>query len=96
MVLNPDEDIRTIGFFILFFVGCMGPMFILLPKEDEVLRWNKNATVWRAKFDQVLMKGRSLRGDPEFQQQLDYYENIVYKNNEKNWKKGFVNLLNKA
>lgn len=32
---------------------------------------------WRAKFDQVLMKGRSLRGDAEFTRQLDYYENIV-------------------
>jgi hypothetical protein len=92
----PDEDMRYLVFFVLFSVGFFVAALIFLSKEDEVLRWNKNATVWRAKFDQVLMKGRSLRGDPEFQQQLDYYENIVYKNNEKNWKKGFVNLLNKA
>ena len=38
---------------------------------------NKTASVWRDKFDQILMKGRSLRGDSEFQKQLDYYENMV-------------------
>lgn len=45
--------------------------------DKETLRWNKNAVVWRAKFEQVLMKGRSLQGDPDFQRQLDYYENVV-------------------
>ena len=35
----------------------------------------KNA--WREKFDQVMSKGRSLRGDAEFTQQLDYYESIL-------------------
>lgn len=34
---------------------------------------------WRAKSEQVLIKGRSLRGDPEFTQQLDYYENLLRK-----------------
>lgn len=51
-------------------------MFIF---PTESARWNKRAEVWRAKFDQVLMKGRSLRGDPEFQRQLDYYEGVVNK-----------------
>ena len=32
---------------------------------------------WRAKSEQVLIKGRSLRGDSEFTQQLDYYENLL-------------------
>lgn len=32
---------------------------------------------WRAKFEQVLIKGRSLRGDAEFTQQLDYYEKLL-------------------
>lgn len=36
---------------------------------------------WSAKFEQVLIKGRSLRGDAEFTQQLDYYENL-YKENK--------------
>lgn len=40
---------------------------------------NDLANAWRAKFDQVLMKGRSLRGDAEFQNQLDYYENMFKK-----------------
>lgn len=38
---------------------------------------NDLATTWRAKFDQVMIKARSLRGDSEFTQQLDYYENMV-------------------
>lgn len=40
---------------------------------------NESASVWRAKFDQVLMKGRSLRGDAEFTRQLDYYESMLNK-----------------
>lgn len=39
----------------------------------------KICNAWRVKSEQVLMKGRSLRGDPEFTQQLDYYENILNK-----------------
>ncbi len=34
---------------------------------------------WRTKFEQVILKGRSMRGDPDFQKQLDYYENIANK-----------------
>ena len=34
---------------------------------------------WRAKCEQVLMKGRSLRSDAEFTQQLDYYESLLNK-----------------
>lgn len=34
---------------------------------------------WRAKFEQVLLKGRSLRGDAEFTQQLNYYEKMLKK-----------------
>lgn len=44
---------------------------------QDVIEYNKRANVWRTKFEQVLMKGRSLRGDSDFQQQLDYYENMV-------------------
>ena len=47
--------------------------------DKEKLRWNKNAEIWRSKFDQVILKGRSLRGDPDFQKQLDYYESLVNK-----------------
>ena len=47
--------------------------------DQDSIRHNKRAEAWKAKFDQVLMKGRSLRGDSEFTQQLDYYENMFKK-----------------
>ncbi len=59
---------------LLVIEGVIAGAFLI---DKDTLRWNKSATVWRAKFDQVLMKGRSLRGDPEFQKQLDYYENSI-------------------
>lgn len=45
--------------------------------DDDTTRYNDRAIIWRAKFDQVLMKGRSLRADAEFRQTLDYYENMI-------------------
>ena len=61
--------------------------------DKETLRHNKMANAWRAKFDQVLMKGRSLRADSEFNQMLDYYENQI-KLNEIESKKIFgIKLL---
>lgn len=56
-----------------------GVFHICLKKGTDILEDNKTAEVWRSKFDQVLMKGRSLRGDPEFTQQLDYYEKMLNK-----------------
>lgn len=47
--------------------------------DQDSIRHNKRADAWRAKFEQVLMKGRSLRGDADFQQQLNYYENMLNK-----------------
>lgn len=43
-------------------------------KGRTILRENKIAEAWKTKFSQVLIKGRSLRGDEEFTRQLDYYE----------------------
>ncbi len=80
-LLNPPGDGKNDGVLPLlggiYVVGgaIAGAFFI----DRDTLRWNKSATVWRAKFEQVLMKGRSLRGDPEFTQQLDYYENLLRK-----------------
>ncbi len=37
----------------------------------------KLANAWRIKCEQIIIKGRSLRGDPEFTQKLDYYENLL-------------------
>jgi len=45
--------------------------FTSFPFKEERI---KNA--WSSKFEQVMIKGRSLRGDPEFTQQLDYYEQL--------------------
>jgi len=51
-------------------------LFQNLGTSEGVLQEMRQKT-WRAKFDQVLMKGRSLRGDSDFQQQLDYFESMV-------------------
>lgn len=37
----------------------------------------RNSKVWKAKFNQVLMKGRALRGDSDFQKQLDYFQEMM-------------------
>lgn len=63
---------------ILEFGGMFGGIACFMIDRDTLL-WNKMAQVWRAKFDQVMMKGRSMRGDAEFQQQLDYYEGMLNK-----------------
>jgi len=72
-------------FNVVFFVLILIPIGIVVSKrfarnyDQDTIRWNKIAEVWRSKFDQVLMKGRSLRGDAEFTRQLDYYENMLNK-----------------
>lgn len=65
---NPDSFLWSIASWPLLFLVNIG---------DDLLEWNKKAEIWRNKFDQVLMKGRSLMGDPDFQRQLDYYEKAV-------------------
>ena len=77
-----DEDAMLWPLLAIFYLGggAAGAGSVLAMKVDiETIRWNKNADVWRAKFDQVLIKGLSLCGDPEFTQQLDYYENLLNK-----------------
>jgi hypothetical protein len=64
--------------FIIFYGGLFGGAIIMFVDKDT-LKWNKKAQVWRSKFEQVLLKGRSLRGDSEFTQQLDYYERHIIK-----------------
>lgn len=44
---------------------------------QDIITANKLAIAWRDKFEQVLIKGRSLRGDEEFTNQLNYYENLM-------------------
>lgn len=61
---------------IYVIAGAIAGAFLI---DRDTLKWNKSAAVWRAKFYQVLMKGRSLRGDTDFQRQLDYYEQLINK-----------------
>ena len=58
--------------------------------DQDTIRSNKIANAWRAKFEQVLIKGRSLRGDAEFTRQLDYFEGLI-NNDDEPW---YNNILN--
>lgn len=60
-------------------LAAYGIFHVCLKRGTDILEENKTAEVWRSKYDQVLMKGRSLRGDAEFTQQLDYYESMLKK-----------------
>lgn len=64
-------------FAIGFGLGCIVFLSFILSSSNvnPTFIHNDLANAWRAKFNQVLMKGRSLRGDAEFTQQLDFYEN---------------------
>ena len=59
---------------IAFIVGV-----VFFEADQDTIRYNKRAEAWKKKFDQVIMKGRSLRGDSEFSRQLNYYENMLKK-----------------
>lgn len=69
-------SVITAGWFLIFalFFG----WFKNLDKTEGVLE-ERRQKAWRNKFDQVILKGRSLRGDPDFQRQLDYYDGMVNK-----------------
>lgn len=72
----------TLG--LLLLPVCLIGVFVFLEvfaefSEKPGVMKDKRAKAWRAKCEQVLLKGRSLRGDPGFTQQLDYYENILKK-----------------
>ena len=54
-------------------VWCL--IYFLLTSKD-IIRYNKVAAAWQDKFEQVMLKARSLRADAEFTQQLDYFENL--------------------
>jgi len=70
------RDGATIGAIVMVGIAMYGGMACFEIDQDSI-RHNKRAEAWKAKFDQVLMKGRSLRGDSDFQQQLDYFESMV-------------------
>lgn len=49
------------------------------PNESDAMLQSKRKKAWRSKFNQVMLKARSLRGDSDFQKQLDYYEQQIKK-----------------
>ena len=57
----------------------MGLLWGLIFYSAQSFAEEKLKDAWRAKCEQVLMKGRSLRSDAEFTQQLDYYESLLNK-----------------
>lgn len=72
-----EGQVASIG----FLMGIAGFMVFVISTSsiNPIFIHNDLANAWRAKFDQVMMKGRSLRGDAEFTRQLDYYENMLNK-----------------
>lgn len=72
---DPDWRIMAFVYSIILVLGGGGAL-LFLALDMDTLKHNKLANVWRAKFEQVMIKGRSLRGDAEFTQQLDYYESL--------------------
>lgn len=68
----------VVGAMLVFLIAGYGGFACFLSDQDTI-RHNQIASAWRDKFEQVVIKGRSLRGDPEFTQQLDYYENLLNK-----------------
>lgn len=75
--LNIGDKMRLIAFLSMFYLP-VGGVFIS-EFDTKTLHQNEVAEVWKAKFKQVMLKGRSLQGDPDFQKQLDYYENMFKK-----------------
>lgn len=89
--LSISEANKPLGFLekksncaiLIFFAGLITvglawlPGFIILPNKTFAAERLKK--IWRAKYEQVLIKGRSMRGDSDFIQQLDYYEKLLKK-----------------
>lgn len=71
---SPETKSSVIFGGIIFGLVLLAGFLVLT--DMDTLKHNKLANVWRAKFEQVIIKGRSLRGDAEFTQQLDYYESL--------------------
>ena len=62
-----------LGIIIPVFGWLFGSIIMIVKSFSE----EKLKQAWRAKSEQVLLKGRSLRGDPQFTQKLDYFENLL-------------------
>ena len=75
LVIFPIPVLAFLAIFCVFPI--LGVFYVCLKRGVGILEENKTAEVWREKFNQVILKGRSMRGDSDFQRQLDYYENFV-------------------
>lgn len=74
-LINGGDSAAWLGgimFFELIFLFFGGMVFFW--GFSSIINENKVAAAWREKFEQVMFKGRSLRADAEFTQQLDFYE----------------------
>jgi hypothetical protein len=79
--------LATIGYLLFHWIGAlvggglgyMASLYLQKHSYDPDSVEFKEAQAWRDKFDEVIIKGRSLRGDPEFTRQLDYYEDLLNK-----------------
>lgn len=71
-----EDGVYSVGFIAIY--AEIASVVLSFYMDKETLRWNKNTKVWRAKFDQALLKARSLRADSDFTQRVDYYEKYVY------------------
>ena len=74
--IEHDRDYLALTFIMSLGVAFFGTMMSCDGFQD-VIRSNKIANAWRDKFQQVMIKARSMRGDAEFTQQLDYYESLL-------------------
>ena len=71
-------------YFLVFLAGIVVPVLGWMLGYEEVKQKmlfseEKMVKAWRAKCEQILLKGRSLRGDAEFTQQLNYFESLLKK-----------------
>ena len=71
IAMNNGGGWEFVGLAVFFFLT-VGGMAIF--ESSDIINENKVAAAWRDKFEQVILKGRSLRADAEFTQQLDFYE----------------------
>ena len=70
LIIGADDFVATV---LALLVLCSIYFFII---SKDIIRDNKVAAAWQDKFEQVMLKARSLRADAEFTQQLDYFENL--------------------
>lgn len=75
---------QKINFYILILIAgivlpILGWFVGLLIVVNMAFSEEKLVKAWRAKCEQILLKGRSLRGDAEFTQQLNYFESLLKK-----------------